>query len=129
MSERDNSCRVIMVVDDYEATREILGVFLTAMGYDVIEACNGLEAVKIARSACPDLIIMDLAMPVMDGYGALRLLRELPEVSTVPVVACTAHDDSTQRAHATRVGFDELLAKPIDFIELHNLVDRFLKAA
>jgi CheY-like chemotaxis protein len=118
-----------MVVDDYDLNRELLSVFLSARGYNVIEACNGLEAVKIATSVFPDLIIMDLSMPVMDGFGAVRILRELPEIREVPIVACTAHDTSTHRDLAIREGFNEFLTKPIDFNQLNNVVDRFLKAA
>ncbi|SRR6266542_1818240 len=129
MSERDNSRRVIMVVDDYDSIRELLSLFLTVSGYDVIEACNGFEAVRIAVSECPDLIIMDLSMPVLDGYGAVRLLREVPEICEVPIVACTAHDSSTHRTQAMRVGFNEVLTKPIDFTQLNLVIDRFLKAA
>ena len=129
MSEREKSYRVVMVVDDNECNRELLSVFLSRIGYNVIEACNGLEAVEIATSRCPDLIIMDLAMPVLDGYGAVRLLRELPEICKVPIVACTAHDTSTHRVQAMSVGFNEFIPKPIDFERLNVVIDRFLKAA
>jgi CheY-like chemotaxis protein len=129
MGQRDKSCHVILVVDDNESTREILNLFLSRGGYDVIEACDGLEAVKVATSECPDLIIMDLSMPVMDGFGAVRLLREVPEVREVPVIACTAHDTSTHRLQAMAVGFNEFLPKPIDFTKLDSLLGQFLKAA
>jgi two-component system cell cycle response regulator DivK len=127
MREKKQSSAVILVVDDCETNREILSLFLTASGYIVIEACNGVEAVRLATSECPDLIIMDLSMPVMDGFGAVRLLRKVPEVCEVPVVACTAHDTSTHRAQAMRVGFDEFLTKPIDFAKLDCVIDRFIK--
>jgi CheY-like chemotaxis protein len=129
MREKGESSGVILVVDDNETNRELLSVFLTASGYSVIEACNGIEAVKVATTACPDLIIMDLAMPVMDGYGAVRLLRAVPEVCEVPIVACTAHDTSTHRDQAMKVGFNEFLTKPIEFGQLDFVLDRFLNAA
>jgi CheY-like chemotaxis protein len=129
MSERENSCGVILIVDDHEGNRELLHVFLSMNGYNVIEAGNGLEAVKVATRERPDLIIMDLAMPVMDGYGAVRILREVPEIRDVPIVACTAHDTPTHRVQAMMVGFNEFLTKPIDFIKLNFIVDRFLKTA
>jgi CheY-like chemotaxis protein len=129
MSERDNSCPVILVVDDHEGNREFLNAFLSGCGYNVIEAGDGLEAVKLATNANPDLIIMDLAMPVMDGFGAVQLLRKVPEICEVPIVACTAYDTSTHRTQAMSVGFDEFLTKPIDFQELNLVLDRFLKAA
>jgi CheY-like chemotaxis protein len=120
---------MILVVDDNESTREILNLFLSRGGYNVIEACDGLEAVKVATRECPDLIIMDLSMPVMDGFGAVRLLREVPEVREVPVIACTAHDTSIHRLQAMAVGFNEFLPKPIDFTKLDFLLDQFFKAA
>jgi CheY-like chemotaxis protein len=128
MSDDDNQL-TILVVDDHECNREILNMFLSTHGYNVIEASNGLEAVRAAISKPPDLIIMDLAMPVLDGYGAVRLLREVPKICEVPIVACTAFDKATHRAQALSVGFNEFLTKPIDFIELNFVIDRFLKAA
>ena len=129
MGERDKSCHVILVVDDNESNRELLCLFLSCSGYDVIEARDGLEAVKVATSECPDLIIMDLSMPVMDGFGAVRLLRQVPEVREVPVIACTAFDTSTHRLQAMAVGFNEFLSKPIDFTQLDFLLGQFLRAA
>jgi len=128
MSERDNSY-LVLVVDDSECHREILSVFLGVLGYKVVEAADGLEAVKIARSTCPDLIIMDLSMPVMDGYGAVQILRKVPETAAVPILACTAHDISTHKAQAMSAGFNDVLTKPIDFTNLNVVIDRFLKAA
>jgi CheY-like chemotaxis protein len=128
MSQRDDHY-VIMVVDDIECNREVLRIFLSASGYNVIEASNGLEAVRIATSTSLDLIIMDLAMPVLDGFGAVRLLREVPKLCEVPIVACTAYDTSTHRAQAMSVGFNEFLTKPIDFTQLDVVIERFLKAA
>lgn len=128
MSQRDDHY-VIMVVDDIECNRELLRIFLSASGYNVIEASNGLEAVRIATSTSLDLIIMDLAMPVLDGFGAVRLLREVPKLCEVPIVACTGYDTSTHRAQAMSVGFNEYLTKPIDFTQLDVVIERFLKAA
>jgi CheY-like chemotaxis protein len=128
MSKRDNSY-LVLVVDDSECHRELLSVFLGALGYNVLEAADGLQAVKIATSTSPDLIIMDLSMPVLDGYGAVQILRKVPETSAVPIVACTAHDIFTHRAQAMSVGFNDILTKPIDFTKLDVVIDRFLKAA
>lgn len=129
MVQKDKSCHVILVVDDNESNRELLSVFLSGSGYEVIEARDGLEAVKVASSQYPDLIIMDLSMPLLDGFGAVRLLREVPEVCEVPVIACTAHDTPTYRLQARVVGFSGFLGKPIDFSQLDFLLGRFLKTA
>jgi len=127
MGQRDKSSHVILVVDDQESNRDLLNAILTSQGYRVIEASNGLEAVKLATRERPDLVIMDLSMPVIDGFGALRLLREVPHIRDVPVVACTAHDTSTHKHQALRVGFSDFLSKPIDFRKLDVLLNHFLK--
>jgi CheY-like chemotaxis protein len=127
MRQEDQSSQLILVVDDNESIRGLLRAFLSDSGYKVIEACDGLEAVKIATSECPDLIIMDLSMPLMDGFGAVRVLREVPEVREVPVIACTALDTTTHRVQAMDVGFNEFLPKPIDFNRLDSLLEQFLK--
>jgi two-component system, cell cycle response regulator DivK len=91
LSKRDNSYGLILVVDDNENNREVLNLFLAGRGYKTVEASNGLEAVAIAISSCPDLILMDLSMPVMDGFTAVRLIRAPAETSGIPIVACTAY--------------------------------------
>lgn len=129
MPQSEDSYHLILVVDDQADNRELLNAFLSSLGYGVVEACNGLEAVKKATSECPDLIIMDLSMPVMDGFNAVRILREMPETSAVPVVACTAHDTTTHKEQALSVGFNEVLTKPIDFTRLNCVLAQILKAA
>ena len=128
MGQNDDSYHVILVVDDQVDNRELLNMFLSSLGYGVIEACDGLEAVKLAASESPDLIIMDLSMPVMDGFNAVKILREMPATSTVPVVACTAHDSVTHKVQALSLGFNEVLTKPIDFNQLHYVLQQFLDA-
>jgi CheY-like chemotaxis protein len=127
MIERDQVC-VILVVDDDDSNREILGVYLGSCGYFVLGASNGLEAVKLATSKLPHLIIMDLSMPVMDGYGAARLIREEAATSHIPIVAYTAFDSVTDRERAMKAGFNEFLTKPIDFDKLHSVLDSFLRS-
>ncbi len=128
MQQTDNHSHVILVVDDQEANRELLHALLGSRGYGVIEARDGLEAVKIAKSERPDLILMDLSMPVMDGFEAVRLLREVPEVREVPIIACTAHDTRSHCVQAIGVGFNDFLPKPIDFTQLDYMLEQFLKA-
>jgi two-component system, cell cycle response regulator DivK len=129
MARTDNASPVIMVVDDSADNREVLRVIFERGGYKVVEAANGQKAVEIAERECPDLIFMDLSMPTLDGYGAVPLIREVKEMRSVPIIACTAHDTSDHRARAFAVGFNEYLTKPVDFIQLASLVDRFLMAA
>jgi len=126
---KNESGKLILVVDDHEGNRELLVIYLGSCGYSVIEASNGIEAVKIATSELPQLIIMDLSMPVLDGFEAARLIREVLVISEVPMVAYTAHESRTYRDQAMKVGFNEFLTKPVDFTELDSVIDRFLKAA
>ena len=127
MGRENKSTRLILVVDDNESIRGLLNAFLSDSGYNVIEARDGLEAIKVATSECPDLIIMDLSMPVLDGFSAVSVLREVPEVREVPVIACTALDTTTHRVQAMDLGFNEFLTKPIDFNRLDSLLEQFLK--
>jgi two-component system cell cycle response regulator DivK len=116
LSRRDNSCSLILVVDDNENNREVLNLFLSGSGYRVVEARNGLHAVAVAINTCPNLILMDLSMPVMDGFSAVRLIREIAEISEIPIVACTAND--SHRLAALAAGFNGFLTKPLDFAVL-----------
>lgn len=104
----------VLVVEDQEDNRRILSVYLEYVGYRVVSAVNGAEGVATAREQRPSVIVMDISMPVLDGYQALRLLREDPELSEIPVIALTAHALSTDREAALAAGFDSYLAKPIE---------------
>ena len=117
---------VIMVVDDDESNREVLRLLLSGVGYRVIEASNGAEAVVATKREHCDLVIMDLAMPTMDGFGALRLLTELIEMKGVPIFACTAYDTPSHRLQALQAGFDEFVTKPINFLRLQTLIKGYL---
>jgi two-component system, cell cycle response regulator DivK len=117
---------LVMIVDDSNDIREMVKFVLDSRGYKVIEAANGQEALKIARAECPDLILMDLNMPVLDGFGATRSIREMTDMCDVPIVAISAHDTVDHRAKAFAVGFNDYLTKPIDFVRLFDLIHRFL---
>jgi CheY-like chemotaxis protein len=117
--------QVILVVDDQDGNREVLRVYLTWSGHVVIEASNGLDAVNIANRDCPDLIIMDLGMPVMDGVEAVRRLREVSQTCKIPIVAYTAFD-TADREKVLKMGFNDLLSKPLHFQKLDSMLNRFL---
>ena len=104
----------VLVVEDQEDNRRILSVYLEYVGYRVVSAVNGAEGVATAREQRPNVIVMDISMPVLDGYQALRLLREDPELGEIPVIALTAHALSTDREAVLAAGFDSYLAKPIE---------------
>ncbi|HEV2764651.1 MAG TPA: response regulator [Pyrinomonadaceae bacterium] len=118
------SAQTVMVVEDFDETRRMLRQFLESGGYGVVEASNGREAVEMARSATPALILMDLNMPVLDGFAAaLRIRRQGPS-RDVPIVAVTAYDSAESRAAARAVGCDDYLPKPFDYEQLLALVKR-----
>jgi len=129
MANKDEGQHTIMVVDDAKDIRELLRITLNLRGYKVVEAANGQEAVELALRECPDLILMDLTMPVLDGYGAARQIRDTAEICEVPMVACSACTTLDHRAKALAVGFNAYLTKPFDFIQLSALLSGFLVAA
>jgi len=122
----ENSARTIMVVEDYDDTRILLKKGLEGLGYSVLEASNGQEAVDIAAREHLDLILMDLDLPILDGIVATQQIRQQSEMR-VPIVAVTAYPMSYTRVKAFAEGCDEYMAKPIDMSELARLVNRYLK--
>jgi CheY-like chemotaxis protein len=99
---------------------------LTAVGYDVVAAQSGVVGVALAGSCDPDLVLMDLQLPGIDGFEALRLLRQDPRLGGVPVVALTAFAMREDRERTARAGFDGYLSKPISVRELPSQVGDFL---
>lgn len=123
----DLSARTIMVVEDYDDTRMLLKTGLEGLGYSVLEASNGQEAVDIAGREHLDLILMDLDLPIIDGIVATQRIRQQTEKQHIPIVAVTAYPMSYTRVKAFAEGCDEYMAKPIDMSELARLVARYLK--
>jgi two-component system cell cycle response regulator DivK len=120
------SGRTIMIVEDYDDTRILLRRVLERLGYSVLEASNGQEAVDIADREHPDLILMDLDLPILDGIAATQRIRKQPEMEKVPIVAVTAYPMSYTHVKAFAKGCNEYLAKPIDTTELERLVTHYL---
>jgi len=120
--------RTIMVVEDYDDTRALLKFGLEGMGYSVLEASNGQEAVDIAERERPDLILMDLDLPILDGIAATQRIRQQAEMENVPIVAVTAYPMSYTHVKAFAKGCNEYMPKPIDMSKLAELVDRYLKS-
>jgi CheY-like chemotaxis protein len=118
----------IMVVEDYDDTRVLLKTGLERLGYTVVEACNGQEAVDLVDRERPDLILMDLDLPILDGIAATQCIRQKPELEGVPIVAVTAYPMSYSHVKAFAKGCDEYMRKPIDMGELAEVVNRYLPA-
>lgn len=115
-----------MVVEDYDDTRVLLRHALERRGYRVLEAVNGQEAVNLAESERPDLILMDLDLPILDGIAATQHIRQQTGLVEVPIVALTAYPLSYTRVKAFSKGCNEYMAKPIDLKELEQLLTRYL---
>lgn len=115
----------VLVVDDFDEIRCMLGIVLRMNGYRMLEAADGREAVEVARRALPDLILMDLNLPVLDGLAATRRLRELPEMREVPIIAITAYGTPDYRLRALAAGCDQLLTKPLDITQLEDALNTF----
>jgi len=102
---------LVLVVDDYADSREMYAVHLSCVGFDVIEAGNGVEALERAADSAPDIIVMDLSLPIMDGWEATRRLRADARTTSIPVIVLTGHALTTSDA-ATELGCDAFVIKP-----------------
>jgi CheY-like chemotaxis protein len=118
----------VLLVEDTEDNRFMMRRLLEMSGYTVIEAMNGEEAVKLARSESPRLILMDLSLPVIDGLAATRLIRQLPDCESTPIIAVSAHDTSDFQSEAMDAGCNSYVTKPIDFNELEELIGKLIKS-
>ena len=124
MSDNNGAGRTVLVVEDFEDNRFMMRRLLEMSGYRVIEAVNGKQAVEAAISERPDLILMDLSLPMLDGLAATRRIREAEGLGRVPIVAVSAHDSADFHTEALAAGCDEYVTKPIDFDHLVQLLDR-----
>ena len=104
----------ILIVEDNPVNRKLLITVLRPHGYRLLTAVDGEEAVKIAYQELPDLILMDLQLPKLNGYAATQRLKEISLTAAIPVVALTAHAMPDERGHAQEIGFDGYITKPID---------------
>jgi two-component system, cell cycle response regulator DivK len=118
----------ILVVEDNERNLKLIRDVLQFAGYEIVEATSGEQGVALAQDCEPDLVLMDLQLPQMDGTEALRLLRESPRTRDVPVVAVTAFARREDRERAFGAGFDGYLQKPISIRALPEQVRGFLAA-
>ncbi|HZH90408.1 MAG TPA: response regulator [Pyrinomonadaceae bacterium] len=126
MEENGNAKLTVLVVEDFADNRFMMRRLLEMSGYRVLEAVDGKEAVDVAESSRPDLILMDLSLPRLDGLDATRRIRELDGLSRIPIVAVSAHDTNDFHSDALAAGCDEYVTKPIDFDELEALLKKLL---
>ena len=117
--------KTILIVEDYADSRSLMRFMLESNGYAVIEASNGQEAVETVKSQVPDLILMDMSMPVMDGLEATRILRKYDATARLPIIAVTAYGKSYYR-QALEAGCDDLVNKPLDPVVLQPILTQYL---
>ncbi len=119
--------KTVLVVEDNRPTRELIKLILTKCGYSVLLGATGIDALEMARAACPNLIIMDLGMPGVTGYEAISFLKTDPITRHIPVIVNTAYlKGSLQVECAIRAGAAEILYKPNNFQALPNIVNQYL---
>jgi len=118
--------RRILIAEDNAVNRELLRELLETHGHIVTEACNGEEALRLLDDSRPDILLLDLGMPVLDGYQTIRRIREKPSLAGLPVLAVTAYAMQGDKERILSSGFDGYMSKPIDPKLLYQELDRLL---
>ena len=118
--------QTILLVEDVEENRGIIRQLALRMGVTLLEAVDGEEGVHLARTRRPDLILMDLSLPILDGWAATTQLKADPETRHIPVIALTAHAMAGDEQRARQAGCDGYVAKPIDLIPFRNYLEKIL---
>jgi two-component system cell cycle response regulator DivK len=119
--------KTILVVEDQEDNRQILRDLLGSAGLRIIEAHDGEQALTVARSERPDLILMDIQLPLVDGYEATRSIKRDPELKDIPIIAVTSYALSGDEQKAREAGCDAYVAKPYSTRDLLARIDQFLE--
>ena len=119
--------KIVLVVEDYADTRTMMKFLLQSYGFQVVEAADGQEAVDKAQESAPDLILMDLSLPIMDGLTATQTIRKFSGFGKIPIIAVTAYGNSYYR-QAIEAGCDDLINKPLDFDKLEPILNQYLSA-
>jgi CheY-like chemotaxis protein len=119
----------ILLVEDNELNRDMLSRRLMRKGYEVVLAGDGAQGVAAATAGRPDLVLMDMSLPVLDGWEATRRLKADPATRAIPVIALTAHAMSSDREKALEAGCDDYDTKPIELPRLLEKIERLLRAA
>jgi two-component system cell cycle response regulator DivK len=122
MPDRNSKDLKVLLVEDFEDTRLFMRLELEDQGFIVFEAENGETAVETAIRENPDVILMDLTLPLMDGFAATKLIRQNEQLKNVPIIAVTAHQEHDFRSDAKASGFDAYVTKPIDVDWLKGLI-------
>ena len=116
----------ILIVEDNDLNLDMLSRRLTRKGYEIVSARDGLAGVEAASAEAPDLILMDMSLPIMDGWEATRTLKSAPATAGIPVIALTAHAMASDREKALAAGCDDFYTKPIELPGLLEKITSFL---
>lgn len=122
MQEQHAPLKTVLVVEDYDDSRFMMARLLEMSGYRVFEAADGRAAVEVAERECPDVVLMDLQMPVLDGFTATSIIRRIESTCRVPVIAVSAQSTEDFISAARRVGCDHFVTKPVDFDLLLEII-------
>ncbi len=117
----------ILLVEDNEMNRDMLSRRLQRKGHQVITALDGVQGVELAQSQNPDLILMDMSLPILDGWQATQQLKAAPETSGIPIIALTAHAMAGDREKCLAVGCDDYDTKPVEFSRLLGKIQALLE--
>jgi two-component system, cell cycle response regulator DivK len=117
---------LILLVEDDLLNREMIGRYLLIQGFEVITAMDGAQAVALALAQLPDLILMDMGLPILSGWQATAQIKAAASTRTIPIVALTAYAMAEDRDRAYTVGCDEFETKPVNFIQLKAKIDALL---
>ena len=117
----------VLLVEDNEMNRDMLSRRLIRRGYNVLLAVDGQQGVDMAMKELPDIILMDMSLPVLDGWGATRLIKASETTRTIPLIALTAHAMAEDRGKALEAGCDDYDTKPIELPRLLTKIDRLLR--
>jgi CheY-like chemotaxis protein len=117
----------VLVAEDNPINRELLRELLENRGYTVVEACNGQEALCMIDETQPDILLLDISMPVLDGYAVARKIRENPALAPLPILAITAYAMQGDREKILHSGFDGYLSKPVNARALADELERLLR--
>ena len=115
----------VLIVEDYDDTQSFMKFLLESKGFQVVEATDGIEAVEKVKQQSPDLVLMDISLPVVDGLAATRAIREFNNSGKLPIVAVTAFGKSYYN-QAIEAGCDDLINKPLDFDALESVFNQYL---
>jgi len=118
--------KTILLVEDYDDSREMLKFYLENLGYRVVEAANGYDAIEYVKQVLPDLILMDMSMPEIDGLNATRHIKEIAGKNDLPIICVTAHGDYYS-VKAIEAGCREVVIKPVDLENLREIIERCTK--